>query len=346
MRRLGLVSAVALAALGASASAQPAKDATTQQLGPDFYASTHEAVEIEPGRHLNLVCLGQGAPTVILESGMGDDSLAWRKVQARIATFTRTCAYDRAGYGLSDAARRPSDADNSVADLAVLLDKAPIGGPVVLVGHSLGGLYATHFTNLHPGRVAGLVLLDPAQPGDGRAYGSLWDRGRKGFAQSLAESEICLKAAREADLTPTHNPADCLEDPPGKDPAFHEEINRRWGKANYIAANISEIRSMLADANGDSVDSQQAEPKQRDFGALPLIVLVSFPAPPPGAPEDWNRGTAIKHDLNRKLAARSIRGEFRLVPNSRHYIQDDAPLIVVDAVRSVVDAARKSPPAR
>ncbi|EJL24491.1 putative hydrolase or acyltransferase of alpha/beta superfamily [Caulobacter sp. AP07] len=346
MQLSGLVATVALAALASSALAQPAKDAVAPDLGPDFYAGAHQAVEVEPGRHLNLVCLGQGAPTVVLESGMGDDSLAWRKVQARIATFTRTCAYDRAGYGLSDAAQRASDADNTVEDLALLLDKAPITGPVVLVGHSLGGLYATHFTNLHPDRVAGMVLMDPAQPGDGRAYGSLWDRGRQGYAQSLADSELCLKAAREADLTPTHNPADCLEDPPGKDPAFHEEINRRWGKAKYIAANISEIRSMLADANGDSLDSRQAGPKQRDFGALPLIVLVSSPAPPPGAPEDWNRGTAIKHDLNRRLAARSTTGEFRLVPDSRHYIQDDAPQVVVEAVRSVVDAARESPPAR
>jgi pimeloyl-ACP methyl ester carboxylesterase len=265
-------------------------------------------------------------------------------VQARIATFTRVCAYDRAGYGLSDPARRASDADNTAADLGRLLDTAPIDGPVVLVGHSLGGLYAIHFANLHPGRVAGLVLLDPSQPGDGRAYGSLWERGRQAYAKSLADSELCLKAALETDLTPTHNPADCLEDPPGPDPAFHDEINRRWAKAKYIAANISEIRSMLADANGDSVDSRQAGPRQGDFGALPLIVLVSFPAKPPGAPEDWDKGTAIKHDLNRQLAARSTRGQFQLVRNSRHYIQNDAPQVVVDAVRTVVNAAREAPP--
>jgi len=346
MKLLGLVATLALAALAPPAVAQPAKDAVPPDLGPAFYASTHQAVEVEPGRHLNLACLGQGAPTVILESGLGDDSLGWRKVHASLAAITKTCAYDRAGYGLSDAAQRASDADNTVADLALLLDKTPIEGPIVLVGHSLGGLYATYFTNLHPDRVAGLVLMDPAQPGDGRAYGSLWDRGRKGFAQTLAESEICLAAAREADLTPAHNPADCLEDPPGQDPVFHEMINQRWGKAKYIAANISEIRSMLADANGDSLDSRQAGPQQRAFGALPLIVLVSSPEPPPGAPEDWKKGTAIKHHLNRALAARSSLGEFRLVPGSRHYIQNDAPQVVIDAVRSVVEAARKSPPAR
>lgn len=337
-----LAVAVALSGVGPSALARSDSFAGLEHLGPDFYASTHQAVAVEPGRHLNLVCLGHGAPTVLLESGMGDDSLAWRKVQARIATFTRVCAYDRAGYGLSDAARRPSDADGAVADLALLLDKTPIEGRIVLVGHSLGGLYATYFTNLHPDRVAGLVLMDPAQPSDGHAYGSIWDAGRAGFAKLIAESEICLAAARESDLTPAHNPADCLEDSPGHDPAFHNEINRRWGKAKYIEANISEMRSMLADANGDSLDARQTKPKQRDFGALPLIVLVSDPAKPPNPPPTWDEYTAIKQRLNRELAARSSLGKFQLVPGSRHMIQDDAPRVVVDAVRSVVDAARRS----
>jgi pimeloyl-ACP methyl ester carboxylesterase len=336
MQGLGLVLALTLVASASIANAQP--------LTPAFYAATHQAVEVEPGRHINLVCLGQGAPTVILEAGLGDDSLAWRKVHAGLAAITRTCAYDRAGYGLSDAARRASDADNTVADLALLLDKAPIQGPVVLAGHSLGGLYATHFTNLHPDRVAGLVLLDPSQPGDGRAYGSLWDHGRKAYAQSIADSEICLAAAHKADLTPANSPPDCLEDPPGRDPAFHDELNRRWGKANYIAANISEMRSMLADETGDSVDARQAGPRQRDFGALPLIVLVSDPAKPPSPPPGWDEGTAIKHRLNRELAARSTLGRFQRVPGSRHYIQDDAPQVLVDAVRSVVEAARRTSP--
>jgi pimeloyl-ACP methyl ester carboxylesterase len=345
MKLFGLVASAALCALGSTALAQTPPPA----LGPDFYANTHQAVEVEPGRRLNLVCLGQGAPTVILESGLGGDSLAWRPVQARLAAFTRTCAYDRAGYGLSDAARRPSDADNIVADLALLLDRAPIDGPVVLVGHSLGGLYATHFTNLHPERVAGLVLMDPAQPGDGRAYGAMWDRGRKGMVKSLADSEICLKAAREADLSPARNPADCLEDSPGFDPIVHDEVNRRWSKAKYIEANISEIRSMLTDDNGDSLDSAQAGPKQREFGALPMVVLVSDPAMPPNAPSPppgWDEYRTIKHRLNRQLAARSTQGRFQPVTGSGHIIQVDAPQVVVDAVRSVVEAARNPAAAR
>lgn len=342
MRTAVLFIAMALCAIGSSAQAQNG-NVGAEQLGSDFYASTHLAVAVEPDRHLNLVCLGHGAPTVLLESGLGDDSLAWRKVQGRIATFTRACAYDRAGYGLSDAARRSSDADNTVADLALLLDKAPIEGRIVLVGHSLGGLYATYFTNLHPERVAGLVLLDPSQPGDGRAYGALWDQGRKAYLKSIADSEVCLKAALKADLTPVNDPAHCLEDPPGGDPAFHSELNRRWGKAKYIAANISEMRSMLADESGDSTDARQAGASQRGFGDLPLIVLVSSPVKPPNVPPAWDEGTAIKHRLNRELAARSSIGKFQLVPGAHHMIQNDAPQVVIDAIRSIVDEARSVP---
>lgn len=321
---------------------------TTQYIGvneldPAFYASTHQAVAVEPGRHLNLVCLGQGAPTVLLESGFGDDSLVWRKVQARVGAFTRACSYDRAGYGLSDAARRRSDADNAVADLALLLEKAQIAGPIVLVGHSLGGLYATHFTNLNPNRVAGLVLMDPVQPGDGSAYGSLRDGTRKAWAKSIADSEICLAAAQEEDLTPARNPANCLDDPAGHDPAFDDELNRRWGKAKYIAANISELRSVMTDVNGDSVDSIQAGSKQRDFGALPMIVLVSDPAKPLNGFPRWDESKAIRLRLQRELAGQSSEGKFQLVSGSGHTIQDDAPEVVIDAIQSVVAAVRGSP---
>ena len=342
MRLSGLAITVSLWAAHSAALAQATQYIGVKELNPAFYATTGQAVAVEPGRHLNLVCLGQGAPTVLLESGFGDDSLAWRKVQARVGAFTRVCSYDRAGYGLSDAAQRPSDADNAVTDLALLVERAPIAGPIVLVGHSLGGLYATHFTNVHPNLVAGLVLMDPVQLGDGPAYGALRDGTRKAWAKSITESEICLAAAREGDLTPARNPANCLEDPPGRDPAFHDELNRRWGKAKYIAANLSELRSMMTDANGDSLDSAQATSKQRALGSLPMIVLVSDPAKPLSAPPRWDESKAIRLRLQRELAEQSSEGKFQLVAGSGHMIQHDAPEVVIDAIQSVVEAVRVS----
>lgn len=39
-----------------------------------------------------------------------------------------------------------------------------IGGPLVVVGHGYGGLYARQFAAAHPGEVAGLVLVDSMSP--------------------------------------------------------------------------------------------------------------------------------------------------------------------------------------
>ncbi len=42
--------------------------------------------------------MGNGAPTVVLETGLGNDALIWSGIQATLAQITRVCAYDRAGF--------------------------------------------------------------------------------------------------------------------------------------------------------------------------------------------------------------------------------------------------------
>ncbi len=56
------------------------------------------------GYRLHLYCMGEGSPTVILESGLGGPALEWAAVQPGVAQMTHVCSYDRAGYGWSDPA--------------------------------------------------------------------------------------------------------------------------------------------------------------------------------------------------------------------------------------------------
>jgi pimeloyl-ACP methyl ester carboxylesterase len=42
----------------------------------------------------------------------------------------------------------------------ILLEKAGVQGVLVLVGHSLGGLYARHYAATYPAEIAGMVLVD------------------------------------------------------------------------------------------------------------------------------------------------------------------------------------------
>src|SRR5258708_5775104 len=65
------------------------------------YPSPGKLVDIG-GYRLHINCEGKGNPTVILDAGMGNNSLDWTLVQPKIAKFTRVCSYDRAGYGWSD----------------------------------------------------------------------------------------------------------------------------------------------------------------------------------------------------------------------------------------------------
>jgi hypothetical protein len=82
------------------------------------------------GHKMHLDCEGQGTPTVVLESGLWDDSIVWRKVQPEIARLTRVCSYDRAGLGYSDP--RPDqvpDSRNIAQNLHMLLANGGVSPP-------------------------------------------------------------------------------------------------------------------------------------------------------------------------------------------------------------------------
>jgi pimeloyl-ACP methyl ester carboxylesterase len=159
-----------VAVLGAQRTAPPA--AVAEQ--SDFAG----LVDIG-GRRLYLECRGQGSPTVVLESGYGNDSDGWSidspdvpqpQVLPGVARFTRVCAYDRPGtVGLdlsrSDPVPQPRTAPAVVADLHALLQAAGVPGPYVLVGHSLGGMFVRLYAHTYPEEVVGLVLVDARPDG-------------------------------------------------------------------------------------------------------------------------------------------------------------------------------------
>ncbi|HSV98503.1 MAG TPA: alpha/beta hydrolase [Spirochaetota bacterium] len=113
------------------------------------------------GMAFHAVRMGEGAPLVVLESGLCASSLEWLPVQRDIARFAPVMAYDRAGYGASPKAEGPRTADAAVDGLRALLDSVGAKRPVVIVGHDAGALYALRFAARHPSMVRGLVLVDP-----------------------------------------------------------------------------------------------------------------------------------------------------------------------------------------
>ena len=153
------------------------------------YDAQGELVDIG-GRRLYLDCRGAGAPTVVLENGLGSGAAGWGSVLPAIAERTRTCAYDRAGLGRSDPPAGRGTVGSAVEDLRALLAAAGERPPYVLVGMSLGGSHVRVFADRHRDEVVGIVLVDAFMPDVEQPSAARLDR------RILADWTAALEATR------------------------------------------------------------------------------------------------------------------------------------------------------
>ena len=165
------------------------------------------------GHDLHLDCRGTGSPTVVLFNGLGEFSASWARIVDGISEVTRVCAYDRPGQGWSDDLPEPQDAAAASADLHAVLEAAGETGPLVLVGHSIGGPYAMTYAHQYPEDVAGMVLVDGTSPHQftaipsypktyallRRAYGLMPTLARLGLGALLTGSGLPADQARPVD---------------------------------------------------------------------------------------------------------------------------------------------------
>jgi pimeloyl-ACP methyl ester carboxylesterase len=119
------------------------------------------------GRSVNVSCSGdpaKGKPVIMLMHGGGDGLDKMAALQKTLSKKNQVCSYDRLGAGASDRPDGPQDFSSIGKILTGVLDRVAGDGPVVLAGHSLGGLIAARYAPDHQDRVKGLVLMDATPP--------------------------------------------------------------------------------------------------------------------------------------------------------------------------------------
>lgn len=104
-----------------------------------------------------------GGPTVVFESGLGVPHTAWSWVIQNLPEEVAFLAYDRPGIGWSHTAPQSWRRDYP-SPLQQLLRTMNVRPPLILVGHSIGGLLSRILADQHPDLVGGMVFVDPSPP--------------------------------------------------------------------------------------------------------------------------------------------------------------------------------------
>lgn len=270
------------------------------------------------GRSLNMSCLGQGSPVVILESNIGAPGYSWIYVQRQIAKFTRVCWYDRAGDGWSDPGPFPNHSDSIAHDLHKLLTNARIPPPYLLVGHAMGAFHVRVYRGLYPDEVAGLILVDPMHE------------------DLTIHIHNHIEAVRPAVVTARTvlgmlGVPRLLSPDPGPPPSHFTA--GEWATITALAwqskSIVEQTKELPFWVNGEMARASG------NFGQMPVTVLSA-------GIQDQEEDPKLDHDLPLKLelqlrlAHLSARGTRIIVSNSNHQIPYENPAAIVNAVMSMV----------
>ena len=168
----------------------------------------------------------------------------------------------------------------------------------VMVGHSLGGLNVRLYAHRHPDEVAGLVLIDAVHHNQQERFRTLLP------PPSACESES-LQRLRDALMKPN-------------------------------ATNSEGI---------DRNSSQRQLHTNHSFGDMPLAVVTSGMATPDSLEDEWSNPVELKHAMDREhlwqelqvdLARLSTNSQHVVATTSGHFIQQEQPDLIIDAIRWVV----------
>lgn len=282
------------------------------------------------GHRLHIMCGGDGTPAVVIIPALAGLATEWLAVQDGLAVQTAVCVYDRPGLGWSDPVASWPTAAGMARELHGLLDAAGIARPIVLAGHSLGGLVARVFTQLYPDEVAGLALVDSSHPEQSWRLPRTELRDRRGG--KLAE--MALEFAQPLGL---------------------RRLRRSFGPSAAddaraaMALSSRHRRAFAKELLAFDAIARETGAAAGDLGDVPLAVITSSeraPGQPEGsrAQHERSRFYSVWAQLQDELAALSSDSVHVVSANSGHHVQRDDPELVIRTITDLVGRVRQLPP--
>jgi pimeloyl-ACP methyl ester carboxylesterase len=326
-----------------------------------IYEHPGQMIRLSQGNRLSLYCEGTGKPTVVLEAGFAGGTYAeWYRLQPRLAKHTRTCSYDRAGYGFSELGHDlPRDLHHDVSDLYELLQTAGEPAPYILVGHSEGGHIIGAFTDSYPKEVAGLVFLDAAVLIDKQQVEGPEEKPsaelQKFYDNQLQKIRACLKRAESS--------AGQLEAKPGDYCLDSDELKQL---APGMAAALTKIssrpdnwRAFLSEAEQHYIvddDRWEISLLPHRWQQIPILVFTASVASLDDehsaaayglSPTDHEAIAAARANRKRwetlqsRLCELAKNCGFHPIPTARHEVQNAAPDLVAQSIQKMILDVRK-----
>jgi pimeloyl-ACP methyl ester carboxylesterase len=268
------------------------------------------------GYRVHLYCLGQGSPTVMI---VGAFSFDWALVQPEVAKFTRACTFDPSGTAWSDPIKTGTvpTCDQRVNEIHQLILKAPVDGPYVLVGYSVGAQWARLYAAEYPDNIVGMVIVDHAFVGDPVKATPRQTARAHSLGQGYSPPTVVSEAPIVLDYQDDVN----FRKLPKLDQDLHAwALSENPIRPGYEMA--EDCFSELATVTGKS---------QFPLGDMPLAV-ISTGTETPGY---------LK--LQTELMALSHRSEHVIAWNSTHMILIDEPEVVTGSILKMAAAVRQQP---
>ncbi|MBN6038262.1 alpha/beta fold hydrolase [Amycolatopsis sp. 195334CR] len=217
------------------------------------------------GKAVNVSCSGasEHRPTIILLHGGGDALDKFAALQGRLAEKDRVCSYDRLGAGASDQPAGPQTFESTGKVLTGVIDQVAGGGPVVLAGHSLGGLIAGRYAPDHQDKVEGLVLLDATSPSQSADLVEEIPASATGMGPQLRDQTLGILSGQNPEQlsTPDGMVASAGDIPVeiishgkqylGAVPEFGPGLERRWTEGQQKWAALSTNSKVSTAANSE-----------------------------------------------------------------------------------------------